>query len=85
MNLYKISQDKNDNYDSYDSFIAAAESEEEARRIHPSPNTKGEWWNSTAYDYGDWVRDLECITVELIGEAKPNTIKGVILSSFNAG
>jgi hypothetical protein len=35
MNLYKISQNSNNDYDTYDSAIVAAESEDAARRIHP--------------------------------------------------
>lgn len=33
MNLYLISQDVNNDYDTYDSAVVAAESEEEARGI----------------------------------------------------
>ncbi len=36
MNLYKLSQNINNGYDTYDSCIVAAETEEEAREIHPS-------------------------------------------------
>lgn len=37
MNLYLISQDINNNYDTYDAAVVAAESEDDARAIHPSP------------------------------------------------
>ena len=36
MNLYKISQDENNDYDTYDSAIVAAETEDAAKRTHPS-------------------------------------------------
>lgn len=39
MNLYKISQDVNDGWDTFDSAIVAAKSEEDARNIHPDGTT----------------------------------------------
>jgi hypothetical protein len=36
MNLYLVSQDINTGYDTYDSMIVSAESEIDARNIHPS-------------------------------------------------
>lgn len=36
MNIYKISQNINNGWDTYDSAIVCAESEEDARKIHPS-------------------------------------------------
>jgi hypothetical protein len=76
MNIYKISQDVNVDVDTYDSAIVCAESEDEARKIHPS-----EWDNWTTYD---WCK-IQDVKVELIGIANTNQIKGVILSSFNKG
>jgi hypothetical protein len=80
--LWKISQDVNDNYDTYDSAVVAAESEDEAKHMHPS----------TATDGGSGVPDAtwgwappDAVTVEYIGEAKDGTQKGVICASFNAG
>ena len=35
MNLYLISQNRNNGYDTYDSAVVAAESEEKARMIRP--------------------------------------------------
>ena len=35
MNLYLISQSVNNEYDTYDSAVVAAESEEDATKIHP--------------------------------------------------
>ena len=35
MNIYKVSQDKNCDYDSYDSFVCVAESEEQAKNMFP--------------------------------------------------
>lgn len=50
MNLYKIEQDLIDDYDTYDSAVVVAESEDEARKIHPSPfvtHHDGERWMGT--------------------------------------
>ena len=99
MNLYLVCQKLEwTGYDTFDSMIVAAESEDEARLIHPYGDYQ---WNGA-----DWIKD-ELITtlegtsrtftssglsewanpddiiVELIGITdKPG---GVILASFNAG
>ena len=73
MKLYLISQDVNNDYDTYDSAVVAAESEEEARRIVPG----GEY-------LGLWVIP-EHVKVVFIGEAAPGIGSGVVLGSFNAG
>lgn len=84
MNLYKISQTVNNDWDTYDSAIVAAENEEEARKINPSIYVEGEWWNDD-YTSGSWCSTLEQVNVELIGIAKEGTKKGIIVASFNAG
>ena len=78
MNLYLISQTENDDYDTYDSAVVAAKSEEDARLINPD----GPEWNR---QFGGWCSTPEAVTVELIGRAKKGTVSGVILASFNAG
>lgn len=100
MNLYLISQDVNRAYDTYDAAVVAAESEEEARRIHPHdgqgglPRTlhdNGMWYYT--YSIGDlnrmdrddtWV-PLSDVRATFIGSAAEGTERGVILASFNAG
>ena len=72
MKLYKLTQDKNDGWDTYDAAIVAAESEEIARTIEIGDP-----------DYS-WAKP-EHIVVEYLGEAKEGTVRGEILSSFNAG
>ena len=101
MKLYLISQTANHDYDSFDSAVVAAENEANAREIHPSENSELEWLHNNEtgsfawgrrrpngidfpYDSGDWVVPAK-VTVELIGNAKPGTLPGVICSSFNAG
>jgi hypothetical protein len=86
MKLYLISQDENTQYDTYDSAVVVAESEEDARTIIPSyagdkvrriPDKEAKW---------TWVNDPLKVRVQYIGEADPAFLKaGTICSSFNAG
>jgi hypothetical protein len=80
MNIYKIEQDFVCDYDTYDAAIVVAESEDDARTIHPG-------MFDDSWGEGDWVqfKDIDKIKVTLIGVADPSQERGVILSSFNAG
>lgn len=81
MNLYKISQTVNRDYDTYDSAIVCASDEETARNTHPNIElltSRLTWTN------GDWCKPHQ-VVVELIGSAAPGIPAGVILASFNAG
>ena len=44
MNLYLLTQDTNNDYDTYDSCVVASETEEEAQLMHPNEK----------YVYKDW-------------------------------
>lgn len=79
MKLWLISQTMNDDYDTYDSAVVAAETEDEARLIQPSEYEK---WGEK---YSSWCEKPEQVTVKLIGDAIPETVAGVICASFNAG
>ena len=47
MNIYKISQNENNRYDTYDSAIVCAENPEKAKLIHPDTGDEyGEGWES---------------------------------------
>jgi len=93
MNLYLLSENESKGWDTYDSAIVAAESEEEARKICPSGMY--EWNDGWVYHpdalYGsrrrrsDWANDIANISVKLIGVADPTVARGVILASFSAG
>jgi hypothetical protein len=98
MFLYLLQQDINDDYDTYDACLVCAESEEEARKIHPGYSVKyyrdGNW-----YDYDDkivedyyvntWVpaSEIDKINVTKIGILTNDDYKngGVVIDSFNAG
>jgi hypothetical protein len=82
MNLYLLEQSVNNGYDTYDSVVVAAETEEEAKFIHPSEYEKN--WDGKDCRFSDWC-DVKDISVTLIGTATTDTKKGVVLASFNAG
>lgn len=76
MKLWKLSQNVNNDYDTFDSAIVAAKTEEDAKTIHP-----------TDYEFSSsrtWC-SVEEVKVEYIGTATKGTKRGVILASFNAG
>jgi len=77
MNIYLIDQDVVYGYDTYDSAVVAAESEEEARNIHPYGN-----WENRLDAWCTYPRD---VNVKCIGIAANHITRGVILASFNAG
>ena len=81
MNLYLLKQDANMDWDTYDSAIVCAESEEEAIKIHPNGDVfNGEWkWNN------NWAKNPSQVRCQKIGVADGSVEKGVVLASFNAG
>jgi len=78
MNIYLIAQTQNARYDTYDSAIVAAPSEQAAKEITPDGNP----WDSP---WSGWCSSAEHVTVKLLGTATEGTEAGVILGSFNAG
>jgi hypothetical protein len=81
MNLYLLSRpdDLPVDYESYESVVVAALSEEEARLIHPDGYSKwgdGYWetWNPR------WIAPSR-ICVRLIGTALEGTVSGVVHKS----
>jgi len=84
MKLWLISQTENTGYDVYDSAVVAAQTEEEARRLHPDnreiPDIEGRFTGT------DWCSRVDLVNVEFIGDASPEiTDQKVICASFNAG
>ena len=97
MKLFRIWQEVNNGYDTYDSAIVAAESDEQARITSVCEYMRLEFdesedsWMRTMDDGSkrkddnwSWAHPKH-VQVEYIGEAKEGTEKGVILASFNAG
>ena len=87
MKLWLLEQFENDDYETYDSCVVAAETEDAARRIHPSAVIReGNWWEAEAeYKTYSWATTLENVNVTLLGEAVDTIGAGVICSSYNAG
>lgn len=81
MKLWVLRQTKNNDYDTYDSAVVAAETEEEARRVHPDGRLL--WDGTSAGRYDSWC-GAESVSVAYLGETDRD-IKGVVVASFNAG
>lgn len=81
MNLYLISQDVNNGFDTYDSAVVCADSEQEAQAVSPAGSNKYRLGKPTL---SEWATP-ENVTVKLIGVAAEGIEKGIICSSFNAG
>jgi hypothetical protein len=82
MNLYLISQE-NYGYDDYDAAVVTANSETEARHIHPDGRMPGTRWWKKLKPGDSWVAP-DAVTVKFIGTCayvRPT----VILASYNAG
>ena len=78
MNLYLISQDENEEYDTYDSAIVCAANEDEARNTKPDARPWGARFSS-------WCSSPDKVKVRLVGVAAEGVEPGVLLASFNAG
>ena len=86
MKLFLLSQDVVTCYNSYDSAVVCCDTKEEARLTHPCGYRDD--WNGKHrrlnHPYHDWC-EAEDVQVTEIGLAHPNTGKGVVCASFNAG
>ena len=79
MNLYKVSQTENNDYDTYDAMIVAATTEDVARNTHPFPP---DWGHAMS----TWCSTPDKATVELIGTTTNPYYDGeIVLASYNAG
>lgn len=82
MNIYLISQNHNNNWDTYDSAVVVAESEDIAKRMHPR---NGDLDVKPSYpSLSSWA-DAEYVEVEYLGKADNINERTVICASFNAG
>lgn len=90
LGLWLISQTENGWYDTYDSAVVAAYSEDEARQIHPRgsnfhEDAKEAWraWDGT---FRDWASHPNSVVAIRVGVASTKIKSGeVICSSYNAG
>ena len=79
--LWKIWQTENADYDTYDSAIVAAETAEDATKIHPSGHAEA--WN---HKYPSWASSPSSVFAACVGRAAHDVQGGsVLVASFNAG
>lgn len=88
MNLYLISQNDKNGYDTYDSAVVCAHDVDDARHMHPGGKLYDDqngtpWYVSFRRNYC-WVQP-DRVMVELIGVANEGLPAGVVCASFNAG
>lgn len=82
MKLYHLSQNKVRGYDTFSDMVVCAESEDEARLIHPAEWRENPWEKEL---YGVWCESPDQVEVKYLGEAAEDLEKGVICASFHAG
>lgn len=83
--LWLLSQSVNSGYDTYDSAVVAAHTEDEARHVHPQ--SMDPWWRDRPGELGlhAWASP-ELLTVQRLGIADESITAGtVVCASFNAG
>lgn len=100
MKLFLISQSRVDGYNTYDSAVVAAESESDARNIHPcqyvTHAANGKWMGTYAAgkrygaeycmdDDDEWPKYKDIDCVKVEYLGETDKQRGVILASFNAG
>jgi hypothetical protein len=79
MKLWLLTQKINAGYDTFDSCVVAADTREEARKIHPD-----EIFGSARSNNSAWCKP-EDVVVEYIGRTDRSFDNPVICASFNAG
>lgn len=96
MKLWRISQDVNNNWDTYDSAVVAAETEEDARNTYPDNNGISDTkWSGSRWmwhlsdgrvmeaNHGCWTTP-DNVSVKFLAENYDGPA-GTICASFNAG
>lgn len=82
MKLYYIWQEQKKGYDTHSDMVVCAESEDDARQIHPYwPDP----WTTGIFDNSTWCRSPGDVKVLYLGEAAESIKKGIICASFHAG
>lgn len=84
LKIWLVSQNENNGYDTFSAMVVAAETEDEARRIHPLMSwfEREDPWKD---EHSLWASKPENVTVKLIGTAELDAEKGIILASFHPG
>lgn len=85
MKLWLLTQEVATGYDTYDSCVVVADTEELAKDMHPSQYTrKLNLLRSTHYPSYDWAQDPADVSATLLGDATDPT-RRVVCASFHAG
>lgn len=97
--IWRLEQNENNGWDTYDSCVVVSESEEKAKKIHPShydgfDDEKNEWYEvnnhgEKYYMYRSsqaWASHPNNVSAVKVGIADTSLGEGyIICSSFNAG
>jgi hypothetical protein len=85
--LWKITQSENLGYDTYDSAVVVAETEEQARKVHPSEygeaDRDGKW--PAAYGWASTWKNVSAERLAPLPAESEYKAGAVIVASFNAG
>lgn len=84
MKLWLLSQQEVNDYDTYDSCVVCAATEEEAREMRPD-SCNGFSLDWTKDNWPDWATQKESVKVEYLGTAARGSKRRMICASFNAG
>jgi len=85
MNIYHLSQEENEGWDTFSDCVVVAENETEARNVHPGAGYEPEWWTQKRFQHGTWATKPENIRVVCIGTANADQERDVVCASFHAG
>ena len=81
MNVYLLTQNKVTGYDTYDSMVVVAATEEAARKMDPrGGNVFTNDWICEA-----WPNNSDDVVCLFVGVADDSMSSGVLCASFNAG
>jgi len=81
LSVWLIKKDVNYNWDTYDSAVVIALTEDDARFIHPDGRAD---WDGLCGDYDSWC-DADDVQVTLVGTALEGSKAGVVCASYKAG
>jgi hypothetical protein len=81
MKLYHIRQSEAKGYDTFSDMVVCAESEEDAKTIHPYGDWGDGFWGASS----TWCKSPEQVTAKYLGEAVDGIERGIICASFHAG
>lgn len=80
MNIYLLTQHDVTGYDTYDSCVVLAESEDEAKIIHPA------YYEDFGENRRSWTDNKDNVNVTFLGEYAGEYVDDdVVCASFNAG